>query len=141
MDQGDALNALRWSDHERGRPAFWLAMAALGLLIAGCYNDAGRTDSVWVRNNTDVTLQFTIIDVEGKPFDLTDEVTPGETYGLLGGSQLSRSAGLGIDGCTVGDLIAYDPSGREVARHPPSLCARTRDAWTIGPLGSPQPSG
>jgi hypothetical protein len=39
----------------------WLAVAALAVALTGCYNDVGRTDAVWVRNNTDVTLHFTFI--------------------------------------------------------------------------------
>jgi hypothetical protein len=112
----------------------WLAVGALSWALSGCGQvmDVGVTDGVWVRNSTDVTLHFAIIKADGKPFDLTDEVTPGETYELLHGSQLSSGAGLMVDRCTVGDLIAYDPSGREIARHPPGLCARTKDLWKIG---------
>jgi hypothetical protein len=33
-------------------------------------------------------------------------------------------------GCVTETLIAYDPSGREVARHSPPLC--DRDRWVIG---------
>jgi hypothetical protein len=118
----------------------WLAIAALALAITGC-NDSGRTATVWVGNNTDVTLHFAIIDAHGKPFELRKEAAPGELIGLIEGSLLSPDAGIMIDACTLGDLIAYDPAGREVARHPPGLCARTKDVWTIGPPASPQPSG
>jgi hypothetical protein len=110
-------------------------------VLTACYTDEGITDVVWVVNNTDVTLHFTIIMADGKPFALSDMVPPGKLYGLLHGSQLSPGAGLMIDRCTAGDLIAYEPSGREVARHPPGLRARTKDVWTIGPQGSPTPSG
>jgi hypothetical protein len=116
----------------------WLVAVALAFTLASC-SDVSRTDAVWVVNNTHVTLHFTIIKLDGKPFDLTDEVPPGELVGLLSGFQLDSDS-LGLNRCTVGDLIAYDPNGREVARHPPGLCARTKDVWTIAPLGSPQPS-
>src|SRR5439155_25735256 len=96
------------------------------LALVGCFDDKGLTDTVWVRNNTDVTLHFTIIKVDGKPFELPDKVAPGEMHKLLSGFQLHSDAGLGIDRCTKGDVIAYDPSGRLVARHPPPLCARTQ---------------
>jgi hypothetical protein len=40
-------------------------------------------------------------------------------------------------GCVTETLIAYDPSGREVAPHSPPLC--DRDRWVIGGP-SPPPS-
>lgn len=113
----------------RLRGVRWLAVAALVVAFTGCFDDSRRLDEVWVRNNTDVTLHFTIVLADGRPFDMTYEVSPGETIGLIPGG----SGNLGDDGCTAGDLIAYDPSGREVARHAPGLCARTRDLWRIGP--------
>jgi hypothetical protein len=124
-----------------GKCASWLVLIVVGFTLSGCFTDVGTTDTVWVRNNTNVTLHFTIVKVDGKPFDLPEMVAPGETFGLLDGFQLDSDAGLGIERCTAGDLIAYDQSGREIGRHPPPLCARAQDVWTIGPLGSPQPSG
>jgi hypothetical protein len=59
------------------------------------------------------------------------------TFDLLSGSQLSPGAGLAVDFCTAGDLIALDPSGREIARHPPPLCAGS--TWVIGGPTSPSP--
>jgi hypothetical protein len=140
---GAAPQARLSSARIRNAPA-WLVLAAASLALGGCgaiFSDAGRTDTVWVRNSTAVTLQFTIIDIDGKPFDLHTEVAPGETVALLSGGQLASDEGLMVDRCTVGDVIAYDPTGGEVARHPPPLCARAQDVWTIGPPGSPQPSG
>jgi len=121
-----------------------VAVAALSLAVAACggiFTDEGITDSVRVQNNTNLTLHFKIIKVDGKLFDLYEQVAPGGRLNLLSGGQLAADEGLMVDRCTVGDVIAYDPSGREVARHPPPLCARTHDVWTIGPAGSPTPSG
>jgi hypothetical protein len=143
----------RWLDYKRGRQVgrkpgiramLPIGLAFVALALTGCQlplmnNDQGITDPVWVTNNTHVPLRFTIITPYGKPFDL-GQVPAGGTVPLLTGSQLGPGAGLMVDRCTVGDLIAYDPSGREVARHPPPFCAR--DKWTIGdPLGSSEPSG
>jgi hypothetical protein len=36
------------------------------------------------------------------------------------------------DGCTIGDLVAIDGEGGEVARHNPSLCVTDpQPAWAI----------
>lgn len=143
----------RWLDYKRGRKVgrkrgiramLPIGLAFVALALTGCQlplmnNDQGITDAVWVTNNTQVTLHFTIIRPGGEPWDLSARIPAGQTGAVFTSGNLGPG-GLGVNGCTVGDLIAYDPSGREVVRHSPPLCVR--DKWTIGsPLGSSEPSG
>ena len=103
------------------------------MVVLAC--DPSIDDAVWVENETASDLQFRLITTEGEPFDLSVRVDAGEGGWVLSGGQLGTGSGLTVNGCTVGDLIALDPEGREVARHPPPLCAD--GVWTIG-TSSPQ---
>jgi hypothetical protein len=108
------------------------------LLLAGCGplpgSDQGITDAIVVRNNTTVPVHLSVVLSDGTLFDMHTVVAPGAAFllhaDIPGGKMMP-------DGCTVGDLIAYDPSGREIARRPPPLCVRKNDVWTIGPAASP----
>jgi hypothetical protein len=120
------------------RVAGLAAVAVCAALVAGC--DPGITDAIVVENETTSSLHFQIVAIDGRVFPLPREVAPGGTLRLLEGGQLSPGAGLVVDGCTVGDLVAYADDGQEVARHAPPVCAPS--LWVIGmsDVRSPPPS-
>src|SRR6266542_4433735 len=93
------------------RTAPWLAVAALGFTLAGCFPIfTDRADTIYVQNNTDVTLHFTLILADGRPFDLPYTVAGhGTKFGLLNDHLLHGVPKVAVDSCTVGDLIAYGP--------------------------------
>ena len=112
-------------------PAALLAV----LLVAGCW-DAVR--AVTIRNQTEAPLMFGVILADGTEFHFTYVVSPGEDFSLTIDSLYDNR--MGVDGCTLGDLIAYGPDGQEVARHPPPLCLdgkRGPNTWDVtAPLGN-----
>lgn len=109
--------------------------------FAGC-DDSHIVDSISVKNGTPYSLHFELVAEDGKRFQLVRTIPSQEDGVVLTGSQLNPGAGLTVNRCTVGDLIALAPDGHEVARHPPPLCAR--EVWVIEgessePIG-PSPS-
>lgn len=105
------------------------AALLVALLVVGCW-DAVR--AVTIRNQTEAPLTFGIVLADGSEFHFTYVVTPGEDFHLTIDSLYDKR--MGVDGCTVGDLIAYGPDGQEVARHEPPLCLdgkRGPDAWDV----------
>jgi hypothetical protein len=120
-----------------------LSLSAAAFIASGCFPIfTDRADTVYVQNNTDVTLHFTLILADGRPFDLPYTVAGhGTKFALLNDHLLHGVANVAVDSCTVGDLFAYGPDGREVARHGPGLCGSRGDTWVIGASVSPSPSG
>src|SRR6266511_427010 len=115
---------------------------SLVLLVATSFAacvDFHITDAVWVKNLTSNSLHFELIMVNGRRFPLVRNIAPGQEDTVLSGGQLSPDAGLTVNRCTVGDLIALAADGHEVARHPPPLCAR--EVWVIEGNGSSEPFG
>ena len=115
---------------------------SLVLLVATSFAacvDFHITDAVWVKNQTSNSLHFELIMVNGRRFPLVRNIAPHNEDTVLSGSQLNPGAGLTMNRCTVGDLIALAPDGHEVARHPPPLCAR--EVWVIEGNGSSEPFG
>ena len=103
------------------------------LLIGGC--EAGRLDGIVVQNETDIELHFAVIRPDGTVYDIVDRAPPGGTAIVIGPSD----TGLIRDRCTVGDLIALDPKGVEVARRAPPICINER--WVIpGPGATASPA-
>jgi hypothetical protein len=119
-----------------GRVLVGLILAAV--LLAGCNGGwfrEPRHDGVFVLNQTSTTLRFAV--------QLPDELLrtggfaePGERGAAVTQVEGSPEGRSLRDGCLVGDLVALDLEGREVARHPGPLCLG--DTWTITePLASP----
>jgi hypothetical protein len=75
-----------------------------------------------------MTLTFKVFG-DGEWLDLPVSLPPGRSDAILFGSDLMEPSRLTVDGCTEGDVAAYGPDGREVARQPPPLC--DGDNWVI----------
>jgi len=116
-----------------------VAMAALVTTSVVACVDTHIADAVWVKNHTPDSLHFELVAVDGRRFPLVRNIAPQQEGAVLTGSQLNPGAGLTVDRCTVGDLIALAPDGHEVTRHPPPLCAR--EVWVIEGPGSSEPTG
>jgi hypothetical protein len=104
---------------------FVLLNASCGILPV---SDPGLVEGVGVRNETRLTLSFKML-VTGKWYDLAARARPHDTALVLDRGHLSSNSVLARDGCSTGDLVAFGPDGREVARHPPPLCKH--DVWVI----------
>jgi hypothetical protein len=136
--RGDVVGCRRGSERTSaaGAVAFWWllrrAAVAVGLclIVASCIETP--SEPVVVQNNTTERLTFGLVLADGTEDRLGRDAPPGERVALLAPYQLEEDFGLGKDGCTVGDLIAYGEDGREVARHPPPLCALDLEIWVIG---------
>lgn len=116
-----------------------LGVAALALAVAACSDGNGSlTAGIYVDNQTTVALHFTVVRPDGRTFPLGGVVPPGTRFGLIMGAMLDPDAGLVVDRCIGGPLVAYAPDGAEVARHDPPLCASSSSFWVIG--GKPSPS-
>jgi hypothetical protein len=98
--------------------AFWLFASVA--LVLGC--EAGRMDGIGVDNRLGQELRFEI-EIDGRLIRLATHALPRSTARVLAAGDL-RSGD-----CTTAPLVAYDPDGREVARHDPPLCVG--DTWTI----------
>jgi hypothetical protein len=110
-------------------------VACLGIFVlvgAGCgilpVSDPGLVDGVSVRNETRSTLSFKML-VTGKWYDLPAKARPRDSALVLDRGHLASNSVLARDGCAIGDLVAFGPDGREVARHAPPLCKN--DVWVI----------
>lgn len=106
----------------------------IGVVVLGACDGPFREPAnraIVIHNRTATPLTFRII-VGDRQGDLPGPLAAGQSSpviyfvdGIVDGP-LTDS-----DGCTKGDVIAYDPSGREVARHPPGLCVD--ETWVIEP--------
>ena len=106
---------------------------AVWLIGCGCCVDQAAT-TIGVDNKTGAALRFEIIGPGGKPFPKSATIKPG-LHVLLLGVEVGEDGPLLKDGCTVGEVIARDLAGREIARRPPPLCLG--DVWVVT---SPAPS-
>lgn len=105
-----------------------LAVAVVvGVALAGC--DPHASDGVGVVNNTGQPLHFVLLMDDG-PSTLPATADPHGTTLLLSPNS------VGGDGCSPYAVVAYDPSGREVARHPAGKGLCLGDRWTIGSPGA-----
>lgn len=108
------------------------AVIAGGAALAGC--DPHILDGVGVVNDTDQPLHFAQLSNDGTRAPLVGTADPHGTLLLL------TPNNMGSDGCSPYAVIAYDPSGREVARHAAGKGLCLGDRWTIGGPGA-SPSG
>ncbi|HJQ89906.1 MAG TPA: hypothetical protein VJ820_20865 [Propionibacteriaceae bacterium] len=100
------------------------------LLLSSCtfiWQEPER-GSVTAVNETSETLEFKVFG-DGEWLDLPTSLPPGRDGAILYGTDLVEPSRLTVDGCTEGDVVAYGPDDREVARHPPPLC--DGDNWII----------
>jgi hypothetical protein len=100
-------------------------IASVALAVASCDRFVG----IAVHNNTTVPLHFYVGGVNGAAYPLTAQVPPGDTFNVISRGDFDPGSLITRKGCTVGDLVALDPTGREVARKAPPLCAD--DTWTV----------
>ena len=89
---------------------------------------------VTVQNSTSQELRFEVVGEDGRVHAL-GSVKAGARGVLLSTTQLGEFSVITRDGCTVGEVVAFDTLGDEVARHSRPLCAD--DHWEIGPGASP----
>jgi hypothetical protein len=112
----------------------------VGLAVSGCLTlpeNPGFGDGIGVRNETEVTLHFRVW-AGNESYALAPEARPRQTEAVLSGSEIGPNSLVTKDGCTTGDLVAFDPDGNEVARHAPPLCVD--DLWVIdSPASSSSP--
>jgi hypothetical protein len=106
-----------------------LAFAVAALLVVAGVASCDRFGAITVRNNTTVLLHFYVVGTDGAKFPLVSTVASGASGAVIYGGNFNNGSLITRNGCTVGDLVALDPTGREVARKAPPLCAN--DTWTV----------
>jgi hypothetical protein len=116
---------------QRVTGAVLVSALLIAVLLAGCNGGwfrEPRSEGVFVLNQTSTTLRFAV--------QLPDELLrtggfaePGERGAAVTQVEGSPEGRSLRDGCLVGDLVALDLDGREVARHLGPLCLG--DTWTI----------
>lgn len=111
--------------------ALLAAAVVAGAALAGC--DPHYSDGVIAVNDTDQPLHFVLL-MDGGPSTLPATADP------HGNTLLLSPSSVGGDGCSPYAVVAYDPSGREVARHAAGKGLCVGDRWTIGST-SASPSG
>lgn len=108
------------------------AIVMVAAALSGCFglpgSDPDLGSGVGVRNETEFTLHFRVWSGD-KSYALASEVRPRQTDLLLGGPEIGPNSLVTTDGCTTGDLVAFDPDGNEIARHSAPLCVD--DLWVI----------
>jgi hypothetical protein len=101
-------------------------------LLSGCQlpgmENPGFGDGIEVRNETEFTLHFRVWSGD-KSYALAPEARPRQTEAVLSGSAIGPNSLVTKNGCTTGDLVAFDADGNEIARHSPPLCVD--DLWVI----------
>ncbi|MGH2394553.1 MAG: hypothetical protein ACRDGH_13885 [Candidatus Limnocylindria bacterium] len=97
------------------------------LTLSAC-EDPNLGRAVGAENHTDSVLTFGAI-VDGEILPISGRAEPGEAVTILGGLRFSEYSVITDGDCTKVDLVALDPNGREVARHPPPLCLD--EVWVI----------
>jgi hypothetical protein len=93
----------------------------------------GFGSGVAVRNETELTLHFRVW-AGSKSYALAPVARPRQTETVLSGSEIGPNSLVTKNGCTTGDLVAFDPGGNEIARHSAPLCVD--DLWVIGTTAS-----
>jgi hypothetical protein len=90
--------------------------------------DPGIDDGIGVRNETEFTLHFRVWSGD-KSYALAPVARPRQIETVLSGSEISPNSLVTENGCTTGDLVAFDPDDNEIARHSAPLCVH--DLWVI----------
>ena len=95
------------------------------ILVGGCVEIPGEplSDGIQAVNETQETIHFEVIGEGDERFRLSAEFEPGQGGLVIRGSAIGPSSLITENGCTTGDLIALDAAGKEIARHPPPMCA------------------
>jgi hypothetical protein len=105
------------------------------LAVAAC--EGGAFANIGVENDTGVPLHFYLNMVNGGRRDYPLTLQPGARGPLI--TSFSSTSLETRNGCTVGDLVALNPQGREIARRKPPLCVN--EIWTVTVDGaSPGPA-
>lgn len=99
----------------------------VALAVVAC-EDPNLGRGIVAENRTDVPLTF-VVEAGNERITLSRSVDPGERTALIGGSGLGEHSRVARNGCAIGDVVAIDPDGREVARHPPPFCVG--DTWVV----------
>ena len=116
---------------QRWRATLLAVAVVAGAALTGC--DPHASDGVVAVNDTDQPLHFVWLSHDG-PSPI------GGTANAYGTTLLLSPDNLGSDGCSPYAVVAYDPGGREVARHAAGKGLCLGDRWTIGGPGT-SPSG
>jgi hypothetical protein len=105
-----------------------LACVLVITALSAC-EDPNFGRAVLAENHTNSSLMFETI-VDGQTYPILGNADPGERVVILAWAQFNNEHSLITeDECTIGDVVALDPEGREVARHPPPLCLD--EVWVI----------
>jgi hypothetical protein len=113
------------------------ALAVSVLILPACERglEPHLGEGIGVRNNTSQTLRIRVFG-DGEWFNLA-RLEPGQAELVLTGSAIGPSSRVVKNGCTVGELVAVNAAGDEVARRNPPLCVD--ETWVIegDELGDP----
>ena len=104
-----------------------VVLLAVWLTGCGCCVDSAA-QTIGIDNTTGALLRVEVLGPGGKAFQKSATVEPGLQVLLLG-TEVGEDGPLLKDGCTVGDAIALNMTGREVARRPPPRCMG--DVWIV----------
>jgi hypothetical protein len=107
-----------------------LVLAVLALV--GC-TEIGEPlrRAIRIDNRTGFELTF-MMHIDGAWLELGAPIGANATGNILGTlGDVSHSRVLRPDGCTIGDVVAFQDDGVEVARHPPPLCLG--ETWAVTP--------
>lgn len=119
------------------RRSMWLFLCLLvpvllGFAVVKCFESGLRegqsSAGVLAENRTTVTLTLEMPRGSRPAFTL-GTLHAGRTGLLISEADLGPNSLLAANGCTKYDVVAYDPEGREVARHGPGLCMG--DTWVV----------
>jgi hypothetical protein len=110
-----------------------VVVIALVVLVLVACADLPGTDplvvAITVQNRTSTPLTFQTV-VGDDTYDLRGPIPAGAEHPIISfRGRVTPNLVVDEDGCTRGHVIAYDPDGREVARHAPSLCIG--ETWVI----------
>jgi hypothetical protein len=106
----------------------WISTLVLFMLALSACEDPRFGRAVVADNHTNTVLTFAAI-VDGESTPIAESAEPGESITLISGLAFSEHSVITEGDCTKVDLVALDPAGREVARHPPPLCID--EVWVI----------
>lgn len=131
-----ACRKLGGGEHPRLTSYGGFAIVVVAGLLSGCLlpgMDPGLGDGIEVQNDTEFTLHFRVWS-GNKSYALAPATRPGEIETVLSGSAIGPNSLVTKNGCTTGDLVAFDPDGNVIARHSAPLCVD--DLWVIETSGS-----
>jgi hypothetical protein len=113
-----------------GRLVIAMALAAL----IGCEGfpvTEPEVRGVQARNETSETLTFEV-ELPDRSISLPPPAEPSDTSPIIRVYRPGPDLVYMENGCTTGDVVARNPAGREVARHPPGLCLD--ELWIVREL-------